>query len=70
MHEEQQVVGAGGERLVDCGELRRILADVAGAGGDGAVHADAFAVGAEPLAPAVALGGFDAGAVVERRGCW
>ena len=41
-----------------------VLADVAGTGGYGAVHADALRVGAEPLAPAVALGGLDAGAEV------
>ncbi len=64
MQEEQQIVGAGGERLVNLGDGRAILADVAGAGGHRAIHADAVFVGAMPLAPAVALGGFDVYAVV------
>src|ERR1700743_804969 len=41
-----------------------MLADVAWTGAYGAVHADAGCIGAEPLAPAVAFGGLDAGAVV------
>ncbi len=64
VHEEEEVVGAGVDVFVDLGEFGWVLADVAGAGGYGAVHADALRVGAEPLAPAVALGGLDAGAEV------
>ena len=61
VEEEQQFVGRGRERFVDFRDGRAILADVAGAGGDGAVHADSFFVGAMPLAPAVFFGGFDVG---------
>ena len=43
VHEEEEIVGAGVDVLVDLGELGWILADVAGAGGYGAVHADACA---------------------------
>ena len=43
VHEEEEVVGAGVDVFVDLGEFRRVLADVAGAGGYGAVHADAVA---------------------------
>jgi hypothetical protein len=71
VHEEEQIIGAGAEVLIDLCKLRWILADVAGAGSDGAVHADsgvavwaAGAIASEPLAPAVALGGFDAGTEV------
>ena len=65
MHEEQQVV-----RTVVSSDSyiwrtgRRILADVAGAGRDRAIHADALVVGAMPLSPAVALRRFDRDAVV------
>ena len=44
-----------GERLVDLADGRRILADVAGAGRDRAIHPDTFFVGAVPLSPPVAL---------------
>jgi len=39
VHEEEEVVGAGVDVFVDLGELGWVLADVAGAGGDGSVHA-------------------------------
>src|SRR5271155_3775757 len=65
MHEEQQAVGTGFQGLVDLGQLWRVLADVASTRGDSAVHADAFAVGAEPLPPTIALGGLDAGTIVD-----
>ena len=64
VHEKQQIVRAGFERFVDPGHLRPVLADEAGAGGDGAVHAGAFGIGAVPLSPAVALGGLDVHAIV------
>ena len=64
MEEEKQVVGRGGSGFVDLRNLGRILADKAGAGGDGAVYADTFMIGLVPLAPAVALAGLDVGAVV------
>ena len=41
-----------------------VLADEAGAGRDGAIHADALFVGAVPLSPAVAFRGFDRDAVM------
>ena len=52
------------EGLVNLRHFGRILACVAGAGRDAAVHADARVVGAVPLAPAVVFAGFDVGAVV------
>ena len=64
VEEEQQVVGRGGGGLVDLRDFWRVLADVARAGGDGAIHADAFVIGAVPLAPAVVFAGLDVRAVV------
>ena len=64
MQEEQQIVGAVGKRFPPARHRGRILADVAGAAGGGAVHADAFFVGAMPLAPAVAFAGFDVHAIM------
>src|SRR5579862_8019246 len=50
---QQQVIGAAGQRLVILPRLRRVLPDVPRSRGRGAVHADALAVGAVPLSPAV-----------------
>src|ERR1051326_4678888 len=57
MEEDDQVLGRGCDRLVHLRDSRRILARVSRSGGDAAVHADALVVGADPLSPAVALGG-------------
>ena len=64
MHEEEEVVGAGVDVFVDLGEFRRVLANVSGSSGDGAIHANAGGICAKPLAPAVTLGGLDTGAEV------
>ena len=64
VEEEQEVVGRGGGSLIDLRDFWRILAHVAGAGGDGAVHTHTLMIGAVPLAPAVVLAGFDVGAVM------
>ncbi len=64
VEEDEQVVGSGGWVLVESGDFRRVLSNVAGSGGDGAVHAYSQVVGVVPLAPAVAFARFDVGAVV------
>ena len=64
MEEQQQIVGRGRGVLVELRNAGRILTRVACAHGDGAIHADAFMIGAMPLAPAVVLAAFNAGAVV------
>ena len=56
VHEEQQVIRAGGERFVHLGNRRAVLADVARSRGYGAVHPDTLIVGTDPLAPAIVLG--------------
>src|SRR4051812_44581184 len=62
VHEEEQLIGTGGEGFVLSCELGRILAYVSGAGGGGAIHADAIVVGSNPLTPTVAFSALDAGA--------
>ena len=57
VEEEEQLVGRGGERFINLGDFGRVLAGEACAGGDGAVHADAFVIGAMPLAPSVVFAG-------------
>jgi hypothetical protein len=64
VHEQEQIVRAGRERLVHARNGRTVLADISGAGGFGSIHADAVFIGAMPLAPAVTLGGFHVDAVV------
>src|ERR1700722_79868 len=65
VHEEQKTVGTSLQRLVNLRQLGRILANIPSARTNGAVHADALAVSAEPLPPAVSLRGFDAGTVMD-----
>src|SRR6516165_4452067 len=64
VHEEQQVIRAGGERFVHLGNRRAVLADVARSGSYGAVHPDTLGVSTNPLAPAIVLGRFNSRAVV------
>ena len=64
MEEEQQVVGTSRQRFEHCGDGGAVLADVAGSGGNGAVHAHALLIGAVPLSPAVTLGRFHVHSVV------
>src|SRR5450756_201281 len=64
VEEEQQLVGTGFQGFVHLGNNWTVLSSVAGAFGDGTLHAGALIVGIVPLAPAVAFGGFDADAVV------
>src|SRR5215813_672238 len=64
VHEQQQLVGTGCERLVHPRHRRAILTDETGACSNGAVHPDALFVSAVPLAPAISLGRFNRGTVV------
>src|SRR5665213_2827916 len=64
VHEQEKTIGTGGERFVNASYFGWVLTDVSGAGRDGAIHANAAVVRANPLAPAVALRGFDIGSVM------
>jgi hypothetical protein len=44
VHEQKKVVGTGSEILIDVGQCGWILTDIAGSGGDCAVHANAVAI--------------------------
>ena len=62
--EKHQFIGSGGERLIKFLDGGRILADEAGAGGDGAVHSNAGVIRSKPLAPAIVFRGIGRGTVV------
>src|SRR5256885_12869836 len=64
MEKEEQVVGRLSWRFVELGNERRVLSDITGAAGDGAIHSNAVVVGAVPLAPAVFFRRFDSRAVM------
>ena len=64
VEEKEQLVRSGFRRLIQLGYRRRILPDIARAGGHGAIHPHPLMVSAVPLAPTVVLGRFHSGAVV------
>src|SRR6266568_6609731 len=64
MHEEQQLIRAVREWLINLLLFGRILPDVSGPSRNCAVHANALRIGAVPLAPAVPLRRFDSGAIM------
>src|SRR5207249_3831725 len=64
MEKEEQIVGSGLDGFVNSCDRRRILADVAGTGGHGAIHTYTLLIRAMPLPPAVFFRRFDARAVM------
>src|SRR5882762_157618 len=62
--EQEQIVWATGQRLIELLHLRGILSDKPCACGHAAIHSDSLAVGAMPLSPTIPLGGFRPGIIV------
>src|SRR5581483_10572514 len=55
MKEEDEIVGSVLWRFENLLDSRRILADVTGSGGNGAIHAHGVVIGANPLPPTIVL---------------